>query len=394
MSEFRVVLVGARGHGRTHLRDLTDPASPGHPAGATLVGVCDLAPLDDLRDLADPVPVSDSLAELLRTAAPDITFICTPIQTHADLAIQAMRAGSHVLVEKPPAPSLADYTRIRDAARDTGRACQVGFQDLGSQALPALGRALAAGEIGEVRAVGMTGTWVRDSSYYDRAPWAGRRALAGRPVVDGALTNPFAHGLASALRIAGAEDADDLISVETELYRAHPIEADDTACARLTTSRGPSVTLAVTLCAEENREPRIRIRGSRGEITLWYKEHRVRRHPAGEVGEDTAGGGDTAGGESVDRRYERTDLLANLIEHVTDPAVPLLAPLASMGAFMRTVEAIRTGPEPHPIDPAYQRVEETDRGTRRIVPGIDDAIETAVERSALFSELGLPWTRR
>lgn len=55
-------------------------------------------------------------------ADPDVAFvsICTPPATHADLAVAALEAGKHVLVEKPLATSLAGADRIVEAAERTG----------------------------------------------------------------------------------------------------------------------------------------------------------------------------------------------------------------------------------------------------------------------------------
>ena len=100
---------------------------------------------------------------------------------------------------------------------------------------------MAEGAIGRVTGIGAAGAWRRDASYYARAPWAGRRVLNGEPVVDGALTNPFAHATATALALDGDTGADDLRDVRVELFRANPIEADDTSCLRLVTARGTTV---------------------------------------------------------------------------------------------------------------------------------------------------------
>lgn len=368
----RVLLVGAHGHGRTHLRNLRRLRGR-----ARLVGVCDPRPLDgELRDLAGPVPASGSLPELLESTGPDITIICTPIQTHVDLAATAMRAGSHVLLEKPPAPTLAEYERLLDEVRATGRACQIGFQDLGSHALDAVRRMLAEGAVGDPRGIGVAGVWVRDASYYARARWAGHRQLDGVPVVDGALTNPFAHAIAAALRIDGSEGAGGLVRAETELYRAHPIEADDTSSIRLTTSRDTTITVAVTLCGARQRHPYLRIHGTRGRITLWYKRDELRL--------ETPQAAETL-------QFPRTDLLENLVDHLHDPGIPLLVPPEQARAFMDVVEAIRTAPEVTPIPGRFWRVRGTGPGERRLVEGIDEAITTSADTLRLFGELELPW---
>src|SRR5690242_18808011 len=202
-----VVLVGMHGHGRWHLRNLDRLRQAGAPV--RLAGVCDTrSPTDDQRDLIGDVPVMARLDELLDAVQPDVTIVCTPIHTHADLALTAASAGSHVLLEKPPTTAVADFERLVSGIAATGRACQVGFQSLGSHAIAYVRSLIAAGAVGEVTGIGAAGAWQRDASYYARAPWAGRRTLGDVAVVDGALTNPFAHATATALALDGASGED------------------------------------------------------------------------------------------------------------------------------------------------------------------------------------------
>ena len=166
---------------------------------------------------------------------------------------------------------------MADGVAEAGVACQIGFQSLGSHAVPAIRELIAEGAIGEVAGIGGAGAWARDEAYYRRAPWAGRRRLNGVDVIDGALTNPLAHAVATALALAGATRAEDVTGIETELLRANDIESDDTSCVRVTTADGRPVTVAATLCAEDPGEPYVVVHGTSGRITFWYKQDRVLR---------------------------------------------------------------------------------------------------------------------
>lgn len=130
-------------------------------------------------------------------------------------------------------------------------------------------------------------------------------------VVDGALTNPLAHAVATALALSGSTRAEDVEHIETELLHAHAIEADDTSAVRIVTSAGTQVTVAVTLCAERSSEPYVIVHGTRGRITFWYRQDRVLVQRAGHG--------------PVETEYGRTDLLENLVAHVTD-GEPLWVP--------------------------------------------------------------------
>ncbi|GAA2693520.1 Gfo/Idh/MocA family oxidoreductase [Streptomyces aculeolatus] len=377
-----VVLAGARGHGRRHLANIRRLERAGR---VVLAGICETRPLADAEFAGEPVPQGADFAALLDRTGARLAVVSTPIPTHADFAVVAAAYGVHLLLEKPPAASFALYERIEAACRSAGVACQIGFQSLGSHALPAVRALVAGGAVGPVRGIGAAGAWVRDEAYFRRAPWTGRRRLDGVDVVDGVLTNPLAHAVATALALDGTVRAGEVAGIEPELYRAHDIEADDTSCLRLTTARGTEIVAAVTLCAERAAEPYVMVHGTTGRITLWYKEDRVLVQRAGHGPEEIT--------------YPRTDLLTNLLDHL-GAGTPVLAPVAHGDAFMRVVEAVRTAPDPVPLPGAAWRTAPADGAgpaaaappaVRRVVPGIDALGGAAAERLARLCELGAPW---
>jgi predicted dehydrogenase len=238
MSSVDIVLAGARGHGRWHLENIRRLQDKGV---VRLAGICELTPLT-ARELPEGLGTPEQSADfgaLLDSTGARIAVICTPIQTHTDLALEAARRRVHLLLEKPPAPSYAEFRRMAEGVAEAGIACQIGFQSLGSQAVPAIRRMIAEGAIGRLAGIGGAGAWARAESYYRRAPWAGRRRLNGVDVIDGALTNPLAHAVATALALGGTTRAEHVTHVETELLRANDIESDDTSCVHRAT-RSPS----------------------------------------------------------------------------------------------------------------------------------------------------------
>ncbi len=62
---------------------------------------------------------ADNLADILATDA-DVIHVCTPNATHYELAAQAIRAGKHVICEKPLATNVADATALVQLAHDAG----------------------------------------------------------------------------------------------------------------------------------------------------------------------------------------------------------------------------------------------------------------------------------
>ncbi|MER6675584.1 Gfo/Idh/MocA family oxidoreductase [Streptomyces sp. NPDC000983] len=369
-----LVLAGARGHGRWHLENIRRLQERGV---VRLAGICELTPLaaEEIPDGLGTPEQSADLGALLDSTGAEIAVICTPIPTHTDLALTAAARGVHLLLEKPPAPSYAEFRRMADGVAAAGVACQIGFQSLGSHALPAIRRMIADGTVGELVGIGGAGAWSRPESYFRRAPWAGRRRLNGVDVIDGALTNPLAHAVATALALAGSTRAEDVMEVETELLRANDIESDDTSCVRVTSTRELTVTVAATLCAEYPDDPYVVVHGSSGRITFWYKQDRVLLQRADHGPQEF--------------EYGRTDLLENLVRHLADGTGLLVTPDLT-GAFMKVVEAVRLAPDPVVLPAgAWHR---PPGEQRRVVPGIDGMVAASADSLALYSELDAPWT--
>jgi len=364
----RVVVFGSSGYAATYLRR----ARAMHEAGEIVfAGICDVREVPP--DAAAMLPVGGVITvdadDVFDRARPHIAVVATPPHTHLAVALAAVEAGCHVLVEKPPVLSLTEFDRLASASRKTS--VQVGFQSFGSMALPALRAALDVGVLGKLTGVGAAGAWVRRDRYYGRNPWAGRRRLGDEFVVDGALTNPFAHAVASAILVTG--QAEMVPSrIEVELHHARTIEADDTASARLTFPNGVEVVAAATLCAEGQREPYVVVHTTRGKARWWYRSDRLE-----------------VNGERIPVGTP-IDLLRNLANHVRH-GMPLVAPLSQTRAFTAFVQAVRDDTGPSRIPAEWVRAVDDGPERRYVVHGVDNLVEEAAEGMALFSELGVAW---
>ena len=369
----RVALIGANGHGRSHRARIGSL----HDAGAVeFVGMADPRPVGPDPAVPPGVGVFRDHRTLLARARPDVAVICTPPPTHLAIALDAVAAGCDLLLEKPPVLTRADHDRLAAALGAAGRVCQVGFQALASPALELLRSALRAGTLGEVVGVAAVAAWQRDDAYYDRAPWAGRRA------VDGALVNPLAHAVMQCLAVAGyaaGHAAGGLPRrLEVERYRTRPIESDDTAVLRLTLHDGPPVVVAGTLAGEEFIPGEVVVTGTRGRAVLEYPTDRL--WLPGEPGPRPVAG--------------RENLLTNLLAHRADPTgVALRAPLADTVGFTAVVEALAAAPPPVLLGGGLVR--DVGSGPRRVrsIRGVNAVLRRAADGLALPSELGVPWAR-
>ncbi|WP_249667352.1 Gfo/Idh/MocA family protein [Cellulomonas fengjieae] len=364
-----VAVVGVHGHGASHVRRALDLQERGL---ATLTALVDPRPADG------DVPWYPDLDSLLTRARPDVVVISTPIHTHLPLASAALRAGCDVLLEKPTTASLAEHAELLDVVEQTGRLCQVGFQTFGSGAVDEVARIVATGELGELTGVGAVGTWVRTAAYFDRARWAGRRTLDGVEVVDGVVTNPLAHAVATALLLAGARTVQDVTDVRLDLHRAHPIEADDTSAVVIETGGGIRVSAGLTLCAPRRSPARVTLRGTQGSATLFYESDEIEVVSA-------------RGTRRI--RCGRVDLLTQLLTARAHAPVALRCSVADTGAFLRVLEAVRTGPDATPVREAS--VEWAGEGGDRhpVVADIEHWCARVADEGATFTELGAPFVR-
>ena len=139
----------------------------------------------------------------------DIIDICTPGNTHAEIAVAALEAGKHVLCEKPLANSVAEAEAMAAAAAEAakhGVRAMVGFTYRRAPAVSFARQLVASGRIGQIRHV--RGQYLQDWLSDENAPmsWRLDKSLAG----SGALGDIGAHIIDMAQFVTGS----DIVSVQ------------------------------------------------------------------------------------------------------------------------------------------------------------------------------------
>ncbi|MGH8130180.1 MAG: Gfo/Idh/MocA family protein [Steroidobacteraceae bacterium] len=121
--------------------------------GLTLAGI--VAHSDDSARAAahdhPGVQVHRQLGDLLRDPAIDLADIVVPNFLHAEMAIAALAAGKHVLLEKPLATTIADAERVVNAAESSGRYLGVNLELRVSKQWSRVQALIAEGAIGTPR---------------------------------------------------------------------------------------------------------------------------------------------------------------------------------------------------------------------------------------------------
>ncbi|EFE65953.1 oxidoreductase [Streptomyces viridosporus ATCC 14672] len=151
----------------------------------------------------------------------DLVDICTPGDSHAEIALAALAAGKHVLCEKPLANTVAEaeaMVRAADEARERGKVAMVGFNYRRVPATALARRMVAEGRLGALRHVRVTylQDWLVDPAF--PLTWRLRRDQAG----SGSLGDLGAHIVDLAQYLAGERLAG--VSALTETFvRERPL---------------------------------------------------------------------------------------------------------------------------------------------------------------------------
>lgn len=137
-----------------------------------LVALCDINEkrLQEKGRLYNVSKLYCNYNELLNDPDIDAVSICTWNNSHAEIAIAALEAGKHVLVEKPLSKTWEEAVKIKEAVNNTGKILQVGFVRRHSSNIKVLKKFIDQGDLGEIyyakasciRRLGNPGGWFSD----------------------------------------------------------------------------------------------------------------------------------------------------------------------------------------------------------------------------------------
>ncbi len=251
MDKFRFAVLGCGLIGDIHAQAITSLPD------AQLYAMCDVS-----RERAEEYAsrhgarAFTSYDELLADPAVDAVSICTPSGMHADQAIAALRAGKHVLLEKPMALTGRDALRIREAEAESGKLVSVVFQTRYVEDIRYLKSLIDEGRFGTLAFCDLYMKYWRDPSYYSASPWRGTFAMDG----GGALMNQGIHGI-DVMHFLFGEPR--LIGARVKTL-VHDIETEDTAAAVVEYPSGALGVIEASTSANPGFSRKIEINGSRG----------------------------------------------------------------------------------------------------------------------------------
>jgi predicted dehydrogenase len=202
----------------------------------------------------------------------DIVDICAPGWLHAEIAIAALEAGKHVLLEKPLANTLAEaeaMTAAAQAARASAVQSMVGFNYRRVPALALAKELIAEGRLGTVRHV--RAAYLQDWLADETAPmtWRLKKETAG----SGALGDIASHAIDQVLFLLGDQVTE--VSGRTHTFTTHrpgadgleEVTVDDAAWVTLSLASGAVASVEVSRVATGRKNSlKMEIYGDKGAI--------------------------------------------------------------------------------------------------------------------------------
>ncbi len=209
------------------------------------------------------VKCHSELAGFLADPELDIVTIATPSGTHFDPTLAALRAGKHVICEKPLEITTARIDELISAAAASGKTLAAILNRRFNPAMAAFKSACDGGRLGQIVSASCYVKWFRDQAYYDSAVWRGTWALDG----GGALMNQAIHSIDALLHLAGPVRS---VIASTACLAHERIEVEDMAVAILEFENGARGVIEGSTCSwSQNGHPaRVQICGTQGSVFL------------------------------------------------------------------------------------------------------------------------------
>jgi predicted dehydrogenase len=264
-SLLKIALVGCGQIADAHLQEIAKLPT------ARVVAVCD-AYSDLARQAAERFGVPahfDDMNRMLAETRPDVLHITTPAHTHAKLAIEALRQGVHVYVEKPFTLDATEAERVIAVAAEHGKQVCVGHDQLFDPIWLDAKRLIATGSIGDV-------THVESVLGYPISGQFGSQVTADRDhwvhkLPGGLFQNTISHPL---YRIADLMP-DEHTRIEARWLRRRDLDFPTELVAHL---QGERITGSLLFHTRIAPQRVTRVYGTQGGFDVDFDSQLIRRH--------------------------------------------------------------------------------------------------------------------
>ena len=267
MEKVRFGILGLGNQGSLYRRIITE----GQVTGACLTAVCDIdeGKRNAHKESFPDSPVFASAEELFASGACDVVMIETPHYSHPELAIQAMAAGLHCIVDKPAGVYTKQVKEMLHAHKEKypDRLLGIMFNQRTNPIFKRMKEMIASGMLGEIKRTNWIITdWYRSDSYYKSGAW--RATWEGEG--GGVLYNQSPHQLDLFSWIVGMQPTK--VRAFCHFGKWHDIEVEDDVTAYVEYANGATGAF-ITSTADAPGTNRFEITGDLG--TLIYDKGKL-----------------------------------------------------------------------------------------------------------------------
>ncbi len=231
---------------------------------AHLVAVADVVDSPNLKKAQEEYNVEayTDVAQMLKRDDVHTVTLGTPSGLHGKLAIEAMRAGKHVLTEKPLEVTLRKADAMIATAKKHKVRLGVVSQHRTDPGIAELRDAIHSGKLGKIVLAEAYVKWFRKQEYYDSVGWRGTRKLDG----GGALMNQGVHTVDMLQYVMSSP----VVAVAAQTARAahKRIEVEDVAHALLKFKNGALGMIVASTAIYPGFPERLEVTGTKGTIIV------------------------------------------------------------------------------------------------------------------------------
>ena len=207
----------------------------------------------------------ETLEALLADPDVDAVSICTPSGLHTRQAAAAMKAGKHVVCEKPMSLTLAEADELIACEKETGMKVCIISQYRFAASTQEVKRAIDAGAFGKITHASLSMRYYRSNDYYNSGAWRATKAMDG----GGALMNQGIHGVDVFRYLMGpVKTINGLARCLTRQKNGQPLEVEDAAAAVLEFENGALGIIEGSTTCFPGYPRRIVISGDKGSVVL------------------------------------------------------------------------------------------------------------------------------
>jgi len=230
---------------------------------AKLVAMVDILPPQQCGIHQIDIPFFSSLNELITAnLSLDVVCICTPNGLHVAQTIQALKAGHHVVCEKPLALSTKDAKTVLTTAEQTGKHVFCVKQNRYSPPSVWIKDVIDKQLLGKLFIVQVNCFWNRDERYYQQNSWRGTKKLDG-----GTLFTQFSHFIDMMYWLFG--DITNIRSKFADFAHQHSTEFEDSGIITFDFLSGAIGSFHYsTAVVEQNLESSMTIIGEKGSVKI------------------------------------------------------------------------------------------------------------------------------